>query len=313
MTRSASRFGEGVDPINDSILEKYRLVGNVPLAGLQIDGRPALTQIDPEKIGEYVLITVRDPLCAYDEDPAAQLASHLESPELVGRSGMFTTYTGGYKGATVSIVSGGSGAPEAELALIELFEHTSATTFLRVGGSGGMHPSVSPGDIVIASGVVRDEGMTQSYVPASYPAAASPEVVLALVEAATASGVPFHVGTTRSTDSDYVQGGRPSYAGYFQPWHLDIVDSWSRAGVLNGDRESSAVVTLARLFGRRGGSVCSVADNISSGATFVAGAGHTQAIDVALEAIALLHVMDRERDAAGLPFWVPSLARKRAD
>ena len=39
-----------------------------------IKGRPALTQIDHEKVGDFVLITVRDPLCAYDVDPAKKIA-----------------------------------------------------------------------------------------------------------------------------------------------------------------------------------------------------------------------------------------------
>jgi uridine phosphorylase len=64
-------------------------------------------------------------------------------------------------------------------------------------------------------------------------------------------------------------------------------------------------VTLASLFGRRGGSICSVADNISTGEEFRAGAGHAAAIDVALEGIALLHRMDRAATAAGLPMWLP--------
>lgn len=300
-------FGRSVSPINASILERFKYVENVPLRGLSIGGRPALTQIDPDLIGEYVFFVVRDPLCDYRTEPAEQFAAHLEDPVLAGRSGMFTTYSGSYKGAKVSVISGGSGAPEAELALIELFEHTDATTFIRVGGSGGMHADVRPGDLVIASGVVRDDGMTAAYVPASYPAAAAPEVVMALTQAAVESAHPFHVGTTRSTDSDYVQGGRPSCAGYFQPWHLDITESWSRAGVLNGDRESSAIVTLARLFGKRGGSICSVADNVVTGEEFVSGAGHERAIEVALEGIAVLHAMDRKRDSAGLPYWIPAL------
>lgn len=63
-----------------------------------IKGRPALTQIDHEKVGDFVLITVRDPLCAYDVDPAKKIADRLEHAELIGNSGMFTSYSGIYKG-----------------------------------------------------------------------------------------------------------------------------------------------------------------------------------------------------------------------
>jgi uridine phosphorylase len=290
-----------------SLLGSYRYAANVPERGLYIDGRPALSGIDPEAVGEYVIVTVRDPLCGYDADPAEQVAGHLDDARPIGRTGMFSTWTGGYRGTSVSVVSGGSGSPEAELIMHELLENTAASTFLRVGGSGGMHPSVRPGDLVIARGVVRDEGMTAAYVPSSWPAAADPAVVLALSQAAHDLGARFHVGLTRSSDSDFVGGGRPGVGGYLQPWHTTLVDDWVRAGVLNGDRESAAIITLASLFGRRGGSICSVADNISTGEKFTAGAGHTAAIEVALEGLALLHRMDRAAADAGLPMWLPSV------
>ena len=92
----------------------------------------------------------------------------------MARTGMFTTYSGHYDGAHVSVVSGGSGSPEAELVLHEFLENTAASAYLRLGGSGGMHESVRPGDVVISHGVVRDEGMTQAYVRPSFPAAARP-------------------------------------------------------------------------------------------------------------------------------------------
>ncbi|MFF5991191.1 nucleoside phosphorylase [Prauserella flavalba] len=286
--------------------DTYRYAGNLPRRGLLIDGRPALSGIDPGRIARYVLLTVRDPLCAYDEDPAAQLARRLDDAEQVGRSGMFSTYSGTYRGVGVTVVSGGSGSPEAELILHELIEFTEADTFIRVGGSGGVHPRVRPGDIVISTGVVRDEGMTRAYVPASYPAVASYEVVLALSLAAGKLGCRYHQGVTRSSDSDFVGVGRPGAGAYFQPHHRDILDGWARAGVLNGDRESAAVVTLAALFGRRGGSVCSVADNVLANRRFEAGAGHAASIDVALAALVHLARLDEQKAATAAEHWLPA-------
>lgn len=275
--------------------------------GFLIDGRPALTGIDPDEVGEYVLLTVRDPLCEYPDDPARVIAERLDGARQAGQTLMFSTWTGRYRGASVSVLSGGSGAPEAELAMHEFLAHTTATTFLRLGGSGGLHPAVRPGDLVIASGVVRDEGTTAAYVPPGWPAACAPEVTLALAQAAHTAGVRFHVGLTRSSDSDLVGTGRPGVGGYPQPWNTEAVEVYRRAGVLNTDRESSAVVTLAQLFGRRGGSICSVADNISTGEPFTVGAGHEAAIAVALDGIAVLHQMDRLAEAAGAPRWLPAI------
>jgi uridine phosphorylase len=302
---------ESVDWHSSDIYDSYKYAGNLPRRGLLIDGRPALSQIDPVQVARYVLLTVRDPLCAYDDDPAAQIARRLDEPSMIGRSGMFTTWSGTYREVPVTVVSGGSGSPEAELVMHELLEFTEADTFIRVGGSGGIHPRVEPGDIVISAGVVRDEGMTRAYVPASYPAVAAYDVVVAMARAAWTLGQRHHVGITRSSDSDFCGVGRPSVAGYFQPWHLDILDSWARAGVLNGDRESAAVVTLAALFGKRGGSVCSVSDNVIANKQFKAGAGHATSIDVALEGLVELAQMDKAATAAGTARWISDFVDKR--
>jgi uridine phosphorylase len=293
------------------IHKRYNYYANVPERGLVIDGRPALTGIDPAAIGETVLLVVRDPLCAYTMDPAEYVASLLDKSELAGKSGMFTTYSGWYRDAHISVVSGGSGSPEAELALYDFMEYTGASTFIRVGGSGGIGEAVRPGDIVISSGVVRDEGMTKAYIDAAYHAASSYEVVLAMVEAAELLGVSYHVGVTLSVDSDFVGGGRPGVGGYMQPWNIEKAGVYDRAGVLNGDRESAAVVTLSSLFGRRGGSVCSVADNIVTGETFTAGAGHDEAIRLVLEGSAILHRMDMQKSAAGKRYWYSDLSKSR--
>ncbi len=283
--------------------ERYNYYKNIPPKGLMIEGRPALTQIDPSKVGDFVLLTVRDPLCSYTGDPAEIIANMLDDSELIGKSGMFTSYSGYYKGAHITVVSGGSGSPEMELALYDYMEFTDANTFLRVGGSGGIGDKVKPGDVVIASGVVRDEGMTKAYIDAAYPAASHYEVILAMVEGAEQVAAPYHVGTTLSVDSDFIGGGRPSIGGYMQPWNIEKVGIYERAGILNGDRESAAIVTLASLFGRRGGSVCSVADNIVTGEKFTAGAGHNIAIDIALEGCSILHRMDQEKKSAGKQNW----------
>ena len=163
---------------------------------------------------------------------------------------------------------------------------------------------------MIASGVVREEGMTKAYIPAAYPAASHYEVVTAMVQAAETLGAPYHVGTTVSVDSDFVGGGRPGVGGYLQPWNIEFAGVYNRAGVLNGDRESAAVVTLSSLFGRRGGSVCSVADNLCTGEKFCAGSGHNYAIDIVLEGCAILNQMDEQKKLKKKPYWYPLLGKE---
>ena len=285
--------------------DQYPYWPSIPKRGLFIDERPALTNMDTAKIGDFVLLTVRDPLCSYERDPAEELAARLDNVELAGRSGMFALYTGTYKGARITIASGGSGAPEAELVLHELMEFTDAHTYLRVGGSAGVGSDVYPGDVVIASGAMREEAMTRAYIDASFPAVSHYAVVGAMAQAAQDSGARYHVGITVSVDSDFVGVGRPGVGGYLQPRNIERLATWNRAGIRNSDRESSAVITMAALFGFRGGSVCSVADNVVEGRQFTSGAGHHSAVDIALEGCAVLQRMDEKAAAQGSTRWLP--------
>ncbi|MBS5421448.1 MAG: uridine phosphorylase, partial [Roseburia sp.] len=91
------------------IMARYPYAAQLAPGGFVIDGKPALTKIDGGLIGDYVIMVVRDPLLDYGGDPAEFLSQRLENRVLAGRSGMFTTYSGRYKGAHISIVSGGSG------------------------------------------------------------------------------------------------------------------------------------------------------------------------------------------------------------
>ena len=273
----------------------------------EIDGKPALTGVDGSRVGEYVILTVRDPLCGYDEDPASQIAEKLDGGMLLARTGMFVTYFGNYKGARITVVSGGSGSPEAELILNEFMLNTQANTYLRVGGSGGWNENVHPGEIVISSGAVRDEGMTREYVVPQYPAVASFELIMALAEAGVRLGVKYHIGITRSGDSEYCGWGRPSFGGYLQMNNTETIDYYNRAGVLNTDRETAAILTLTTLFGFRGGSVCSIGDNVFNDEPFQVGAGHEQAIKIALEGLAILHQWDVIKQRKEKEYWVPGL------
>ncbi|MFC4507166.1 MULTISPECIES: hypothetical protein [Streptomyces] len=66
------------------------------------------------------------------------------------------------------------------------------------------------------------------------------------------------------------------------------------------------MVTSAGLFGRRGGSVCSVADNAIANRPFVAGAGHVAAIEVALRGVVQLARLDAAKAASGSAHRVPA-------
>lgn len=275
--------------------------------GLKINGKPAMTGIDPDKVGRYVVMLVRDPLLVYGGDPAEILAKRLDEPVLAGKTGLFTTWSGYYKGAHITFVSGGSGAAEAELPLVELMYYTKADTFIRLAGSAAIQEDIKSGDIVISSGIVRGDGVSRVYIEEEFPALCNHEVILAMSKSAQQLGCCWHIGVTRCSDGEHVGGGRPSVDGYIQPWHLEIIDYYNRANVLNLDRESSVIATLCTLFRRRAGAVFSIDNNIVTGERFVPGRGHDCSIEVVLEGLAELHKMDQKKEEQGLPYWIPEL------
>lgn len=257
------------------------------------EGRSLFTGVTPEKVANYVILTVQDPLHGYVEDAAEEIAKYLDSYEKVADTGMFTTFTGSYRGIPITICSTGSGAPEAELALMDFIRFTPADTFVRVGTSGALQKWINIGDLVITAAAVRDEGTSREYVKPSYPAVANYEVVLALATAAARMKVAYHVGITRSNDAIYVGEGRP-ICGYLQKEHEDIPRYWEKANVLNVEREAALILTLCNIFGKRGGTVCTIVDNELTGEMKL-GVSKRESIRVALEGLSILSDWDEAK------------------
>jgi uridine phosphorylase len=206
------------------------------------------------EVGEYVLVPG-------DPGRTPMIAKHLEGAREVAFSREYRTFTGSLGGVPVSTISSGMGGPAVAIMVEELSE-LGVHTFLRVGTCGAAQPEVKMGDLVIAIASVRTEGTPNGYVPPEYPAVASLDVVNAVVEAASASGAPHHVGVIRSVDalySDLVPDSMPRL-------HLrDELEMWSRAGVLSNDMESSTLFVVARLRKLRAGTINLCVDELGAG------------------------------------------------
>src|SRR4029077_9346210 len=106
------------------------------------------------------------------------------------------------------------------------------------------------------------EGTPDGYVPKEYPAVASLDVVNALVEAALAAGVRYHVGVMRSVDalySDLVPDQMP------RPDLRAELEMWTKAGVIGNDMETSTLYVVSRLRSMRAGTICLVVDEVGAG------------------------------------------------
>ena len=252
-------------------------------------------------------------------DPARvkTIASLLDESRKVAENRQYVTYTGRASGVDISATSTGIGGPSAAISVEEL-ARCGADTFIRVGTCGGYQKDQKIGDIAIATGAVRWEGTTRQYVPIEYPAFSTPEVVMALVEAAERIGANYHVGITKSGDSLYAG---MAFGGYQQSWMKNVEADFIRSNVVSAEMEASTIFTLASLFRLRAGSVCSIIDlvMVDDGQKPVHDLSVEEAFQpkpefilrscrCAVEAIKILDKWDRDRKARSKKNWFPSLS-----
>ncbi|MEM2005939.1 MAG: uridine phosphorylase [Zestosphaera sp.] len=261
-------------------------------------GRQYHIGVRPGELPRYVLLPGdpgRVPLIASYWDEYRELSVHRE----------YVTYVGRYRGVGLAAVSTGVGGPAAAIAVEELLR-VGSDTFIRVGTTGVLRGDIKLGDLIITTAAVRYDGVSRIYVDAEYPAVASYDVLLALIEAAEELGVRYHVGITASSDSFYVGQGRPGFRNYLPRRWSDIHLRLSEVNVLNFEMEAATIFTLTNIYGGRGGAVCAaIANRVTE--EFSPGAGVEDAVRVANEAVRVLKEWDDLRIAKGRRYLTAGL------
>ena len=160
----------------------------------------------------------------------------------VAKNREFWTFTGKYKDMEISVTSTGIGSPSAAIAIEELIR-VGAKCFIRVGTSGSLQPFINLGDIIIATGAVRDEGTTHQYVPPEYPAVASFKLLTYLSKAAEESNARYHIGIVHSKDAFYSEYEEEvPKADITARWK-----TWEKANVLATEMESAALMVVGSI------------------------------------------------------------------
>jgi len=154
---------------------------------------------------------------------------------------------GQHQGATVAVLRSVFGAPAAAMA-VDVLASLGVKNILGVGYCGGLQPNVACGDLVLASAAVRDEGVSKQYVSESYPAAADPDMLECARTILRQGTTRWHCGPVWTTDAIM----RESSAA---------VERWSDCNVLGVDMETSALLTLARMFRMRAVSLLVASDH----------------------------------------------------
>lgn len=143
----------------------------------------------------------------------------------------------------VLAIATGIGAPAAEVVVFELLQ-AGARRLLRVGSCGTMRPEVQPGQVVIATGAVRDDGTGEHYAPIEYPALAHPAAVEALRRGAERAGLADEVflGLCHAKASLYAREFGYGPAG---ERNLAYCDWLRRCGVAASEMECGALFIVA--------------------------------------------------------------------
>lgn len=201
----------------------------------QINDFLPVTKIPRSGLPEYSLV------CG-DPRRAARIAKLFENSREIGNNREYVTYRGTWKGIDLTVSSHGVGGPGA-ICMFEELVMAGSRTIIRVGTCGGLTDAIEDGDLIIATGGVREDGVTDQLVPLAYPALSTPEVVVALQQSAQATGHTWHRGIIW-TKALFFPGVMPTAA-----------EAYLKAGVIAVEMELTALLVMAGVRGIRAGGI----------------------------------------------------------
>ncbi len=163
-------------------------------------------------------------------------------------------YTGTYRGAPISVMSHGMGIPSVSIYVTELIESYDVKRVMRVGSCGTSHPDVKLRDIIIAIGASTDSNVNRMrFGGYDFAAIASFDLVEKAVAAAREQGVRHHVGNIFSADLFYTPDP-------------DMFETLAKYNVYGVEMEAAGMYPIAAEHGVEALAICTVSDDIPSGA-----------------------------------------------
>ena len=176
-------------------------------------------------------------------------------------------YTGTYKGMPVSVQATGMGCPSLAIVTEEIIR-LGATTLVRVGTCGAIAADVAPGDLVIASASVANEGTSRQYLgTAPHSAVADFALTCALDQAAGQGTRRVHTGLVQTDDAFYATT-------------KEDVSNMAARGVLAVEMEASALFTLGAMRGVRTGCALVASNNVGDASFLDSAALHGAILDM---------------------------------
>lgn len=163
-------------------------------------------------------------------------------------------YLGNYDGVDIGVISTGMGCPSLDIIVTEL-AMMGAKHFIRIGTAGAVDENIKVGDIVIATGAVRDEGTSRHYAPIEVPAVGNWKLVSSLAQTAGDMGASYQTGIIHTKDSLFAREFQMGAQG--QP-NLDYMNTLKTLGVLASEMESSHLFILGMTYKLNCAAICSI-------------------------------------------------------
>ncbi len=158
----------------------------------------------------------------------------------------FRSLSGTYHGVKVIALSTGIGGSSTAIAIEELYS-LGIKRLIRIGSCGALQPGIAIGDLIIATGAVRDDGTSKAYIDPIFPAVSDFSLIQHCRDYAIEQNWAHHLGIVHSHESFYIDDNAAQEK------------KWSKTGVLGADMETAALLTVSRL---RRIKACSILNNV---------------------------------------------------
>ncbi|MEM7591202.1 MAG: nucleoside phosphorylase [Cyanobacteria bacterium P01_A01_bin.83] len=173
-------------------------------------------------------------------------------------------------GKPILVATSGMGASSMSIVVNELVQ-VGIKQFIRIGTCGSIQPYIPVGDLVISQGSLCRQGAALDIAPVEYPAIADPFLTVALVKAARALEIPYHLGITASVDTFYEGQERIESSAnlHLQSWLTGITNTYRQLNILNYEMEVGTLFKMAGVYGFTAACVCAVVAQRTTSETIV--------------------------------------------
>ena len=185
-------------------------------------------------------------------------------------------FTGTYKDVPVSVMAHGMGIPSVSIYVTELVTEYDVKRIIRVGSCGTVNAKTKLRDVIIGAGACTDSNVNRMrFGGYDYAAIADYGLLRTAADTAASQGVTYHVGNLFSADLFYTPDP-------------DMFDTMARYNILGVEMEAAGMYPICAEHGVEALAICTVSDDIRSGAALSADERATtfdDMIKVALETV----------------------------